>query len=281
MNAIALTISGISIRQDDQGRYCLNDLHKAAGNENKNRPSLWLKNQQTVELIAEIEKAGIPAIQSKQQLGTFAVKDLVYVYAMWISPAFTLKVIRAYDAMVSAPRNGFVQLPEPPTITKAQQGELFTLVANKARSSGKPNAYFWSRFQNHFKLSSYKLCPAAQFDDAKDYLRRLEGDDADQFMMLTPQELSKIIQENIPKQGEFLGKAESLPTSNSITLSLMPLVNKQTRRWIVMQATDSMVSLWALNDSDLFGQERRVIEDLRERGYIVVKKEEVAAKLMA
>lgn len=44
------------------------------------------------------------------------------------------------------------QLPEPPTITKAQQGDLFTMVANKARSSGKPNAYFWSRYQNHFKL---------------------------------------------------------------------------------------------------------------------------------
>lgn len=97
----ALSISNIPIRQDNQERYLLNDLHKAAGNENKHRPSEWLRNKQTVELIQEIEKAGIPAIQSKQQLGTYAVKELVYAYAMWVSPIFHLHVIRAYDALAT------------------------------------------------------------------------------------------------------------------------------------------------------------------------------------
>lgn len=96
-----LIIANISIGQDSQGRYCLNDLHKAAGSENKHRPKYWLENQQTKDLIAEIEIGGIPPIESKQGLGTYVVKELVYAYAMWISPAFHLKVIRAYDALVT------------------------------------------------------------------------------------------------------------------------------------------------------------------------------------
>jgi hypothetical protein len=101
MNALTLRISGTEIRQDADNRYCLNDLHKAAGGNPKHRPNYWLENQRTKELIAEIEIAGIPAIQAKQGLGTYVCKELVYDYAMWISPAFSLLVIRAYDALVT------------------------------------------------------------------------------------------------------------------------------------------------------------------------------------
>lgn len=97
----ALTIAGTDIHQDDDGRYCLNDLHKAAGGENKHRPKYWLENQQTQELVCELEKGGFPPIQSKQGVGTYVCKELVYAYAMWISPRFHLAVIRAFDALVT------------------------------------------------------------------------------------------------------------------------------------------------------------------------------------
>lgn len=36
MNSLA--IAGITIKQDQDGRFCLNDFHKAAGGERKHRP---------------------------------------------------------------------------------------------------------------------------------------------------------------------------------------------------------------------------------------------------
>jgi phage antirepressor YoqD-like protein len=99
----SLTISNITVRQDAEGRYCLNDLHKAAGAERRHQPAKWLITQQSRELIAEIEKTGILVIQAKQGIGTFVGKELVYAYAMWISPIFHLQVIRAYDQLVTPP----------------------------------------------------------------------------------------------------------------------------------------------------------------------------------
>ena len=87
------------VKQDLDGRYCLNNLHKAAGGEARHKPSNWLQQRSTQELVDEVSIAGIPAIYKKQGLGTFVVKELVYAYAMWISPAFSLKVIRAYDTL--------------------------------------------------------------------------------------------------------------------------------------------------------------------------------------
>lgn len=109
MNAIA--ISNVAIRQTENNLYNLNDLHKASGGENRHKPSLWLQNQQTSDLIDEISKAGNPALDKNQQViqvvkggnkrGTYACKELVYAYATWISAKFFLQVIRTFDAVVS------------------------------------------------------------------------------------------------------------------------------------------------------------------------------------
>lgn len=56
MNAIS--ISNVAIRQTENQLYSLNDLHKAAGNKAEHQPNRWLRNQQTQELIAEIEAEG-------------------------------------------------------------------------------------------------------------------------------------------------------------------------------------------------------------------------------
>lgn len=118
---IPLSIDGIAIRQDAEGRYCLNDLHKAAGSASKDQPAKWLILDQTKALIAEIEAdAGNLVSEQNQPLkvhkggdgwqGTFVCKELVYAYAMWISPKFNLKVIRTFDAVAVGQR---AALPAP------------------------------------------------------------------------------------------------------------------------------------------------------------------------
>lgn len=106
----ALTLTKITIRQDAEGRYCLNDLHKASGGEQRHQPRYWLENLQTQELVQELSDSGNPLslnnspitiIKGGKNQGTFVVKELVYAYAMWISPRFHLQVIRAYDELVN------------------------------------------------------------------------------------------------------------------------------------------------------------------------------------
>ena len=58
------------------------------------------------------------------------------------------------------------------TITKAQQGELATLIAERF-PSGKDRPYAWSRFNNHFRLASYKDLPANRFEEACEYIKTI------------------------------------------------------------------------------------------------------------
>ncbi len=53
----AIEISHIVIRQDSEGRYCLNDLHKAAGSDPRHQPTNWLRLSTTQELCAEIDRS--------------------------------------------------------------------------------------------------------------------------------------------------------------------------------------------------------------------------------
>lgn len=96
-----------TIRQDKEGRYCLNDLHKAAGGESKHQPSNWLRLDNTQAMIEEIDRSSevmnaLNVQQGGKNQGTYVCKELVYSYAMWISPKFNLYVIRTFDEMISS-----------------------------------------------------------------------------------------------------------------------------------------------------------------------------------
>lgn len=205
MTNTPLIISSISIHQDAEGRYSLNDLHKAAGSEDKHKPAFWLRSEQTNELVEEILKVQIctfnPVDTKKGRYGgTYVCKELVYSYAMWISAAFSLKVIRAYDDLV----NGRIEHPEckkkslPGKITADQQEAIKQLVLTRGKSvpqehQAKATITLWSALKSHFGCT-YKEISEEQFTEALSLAAR------------------------VPLEGEFISRQQELP-SPALTIS--------------------------------------------------------------
>ncbi|EOJ5969070.1 KilA-N domain-containing protein [Escherichia coli] len=108
-----MVIDGIEVRRDAYERYSLNDLHRAAvasgANARTKEPGKFLSSQQTIDLVHELintQNLGVDpvsVIHGGNERGTYVCKELVYAYAMWISPSFHLKVIRTFDMVTSAP----------------------------------------------------------------------------------------------------------------------------------------------------------------------------------
>lgn len=69
------------------GRYCLNDLHRAAGGEKRHGPSYWLANAQTRALIDEMATAGIPVVTSEGAAGGTYVAKKRHVTPRHATPA--------------------------------------------------------------------------------------------------------------------------------------------------------------------------------------------------
>lgn len=156
----ALIIANTQIRQDQNGRYCLNDLHQASGAEERHKPANWLRLDQTTELIDELRGRGqvsdlrlegahggdpVEVIHGGFGRGTYAVKELVYSYAMWISARFHLHVIRAYDALVTVGAAAAEQLLPPPAAEADKHvggSRIFQAALRVARAMGmsKPRA---------------------------------------------------------------------------------------------------------------------------------------------
>ncbi|MCA4182063.1 KilA-N domain-containing protein [Acinetobacter baumannii] len=182
-----LVIGDFTIRQDEDGRYCLHDLHKASGALEKHQPAFFMRNKQTKDLIEEIENSA--NLQSSEndrsanlqiavkvikggagEQGTYVVKELVYAYAMWISPKFHLMVIRAYDSLVME-----WVLNGKQTISPEQAGVLYNIVHTRANGNKNLIVQMWSRLKNHFKYSaSYRELRAIHFEDAKHYLEVMD-----------------------------------------------------------------------------------------------------------
>ncbi|EJA8283544.1 KilA-N domain-containing protein [Salmonella enterica subsp. enterica serovar Cerro] len=174
-----IIISDITIHKDAQGRYSLNDLHQASGGEEKDKPANWLRLDKTVELIDEILNAQIRAFKPVDSRkgrygGTYVCKELVYSYAMWISASFALKVIRAYDAMVS----GNVEIKPKIRQCTAKQLTPLRQTAERLITTGLGKIYpdIWKLVHQRFDVEHIHQLQPEQVSEAIEYLTVLEGE---------------------------------------------------------------------------------------------------------
>lgn len=102
-----LVINSTEITTDSQGRFSLNDLHLAAGGHAKIKPALFMQNKgfkDFVEILKVDNPTFNPVSRKKGRYGggTWVCKELVYKYAMWVTPSFELKVIRTFDSLANS-----------------------------------------------------------------------------------------------------------------------------------------------------------------------------------
>jgi len=168
----SISVLSTSIRVHE-GLYSLNDLHRASGGEEKHRPTFFLRTDQTKALIEEIECCADMHITPVQAIkgnrsdgtpqGTYACKELVYAYAMWISPRFHLHVIRAFDAMVTGNQ---AQPALPPPLTPSNRLKLRRAIERKARGDRSAYSRIYRELHDTFQVSSYRDIPDAEFTSA-------------------------------------------------------------------------------------------------------------------
>nr|DAM84230.1 MAG TPA: KilA-N domain [Caudoviricetes sp.] len=171
-----LTILNNSIRQSDN-LYSLTDLHRASGGEQKHKPVLFLSNQQTKELISEIEiegKVGIPTSVVKTVRGgknpsTYACEELMLAYAMWISPKFHLIVLRAF---LNLHKKSTALLPN--TITPEQQQAIQSAVQQAHHRTGLHWQEIYRQLKQAFKVAKYDQLPQSQFGNAMAFIMSLQ-----------------------------------------------------------------------------------------------------------
>ena len=184
-----IIISDITIHKDAQGRYSLNDLHQASGGEEKDKPANWLRLDKTVELIDEILNAQIRAFKPVDSRkgrygGTYVCKELVYSYAMWISAAFALKVIRAYDALVSGDTQKAEAISKTSVDERTPLRDAVNMLVSKKHLM-YPEAY--AMVHQRFNVKSIEDLAPEQITDAIEYVHR------------------------IAIEGEYIGRQQALP----------------------------------------------------------------------
>jgi hypothetical protein len=176
-----IPIGDITIHQSENGLYRINDFWEASGKENKYDPRYFFALKQTKEFEQELSfnsplKGGvktenedlssgeIPLLENEELNfkeprsrlfkisvkgkygGIYVCRELVYLYATWVSPKFFLLVIRTFDQLQVAQTEAEI-LDVKRQLVKGQQDLII-------RNPIDPNS-----LSSHLKIPPSKLQP--------------------------------------------------------------------------------------------------------------------------
>lgn len=182
-----ITILDQAINMID-GLYSLNDMHKASGRADKHRPTFFLRNQETKDLIAELE-GEVSDVRKCTSLesqvirvvkgnftdgikqGTYVCKELVYRYAMWISPKFALLVIRTFDKLVTGELKVATNNSE---LTAEQTLPLREAVSKLVTKLGILYPEGYKLVHQRFSVGHIKKLKPEQIPQAVEYIHNLQ-----------------------------------------------------------------------------------------------------------
>lgn len=107
-----VSVNGVSVRVDSEGRYNMNDLHSAAvanGEATENqRPSQFMRSRQVrnfVDTLTRVQKCtAVKTINGGLNHGVWALELVAIRYAAWLSAEFEIRVYQTFQALM---RKGF------------------------------------------------------------------------------------------------------------------------------------------------------------------------------
>ncbi|AFI45233.1 phage antirepressor KilAC domain-containing protein, partial [Pasteurella multocida] len=112
-----LVIENTKIKQDSQGRYCLNDLHRASGGNPTQAPAQFFRNKSVNDFVQtltdmQICTSPVNTIRGGVEQGTYVCRELVFKYAAWINPEFEVKVYQVFNAYTQGELQAVNQIPK-------------------------------------------------------------------------------------------------------------------------------------------------------------------------
>lgn len=170
--ASATIIESISIRRDSQGRYSLNDLHRAAIMAGKatesQRPGNFLKadtvqafidaydaEESDATKIASVDAkkiASVHSVKGGNNQGTYAAELIAIRYAAWIDPSFEVKVYRTFQRAAQTSDDWRTLRHASASTNKV----VNAILQHTRADAGKDTQHF--HYANEAKLVNWAVC---------------------------------------------------------------------------------------------------------------------------